>query len=121
MNLFSRNASGIDSGAAGARVDAVDGAQYVKPAMRTGGNTSTNTNATGGNWAAFGDIPCTQLTFINDTLVDIEFRQDAAGVALPVFDGSVFTIYGITNANQITVRRKDQSNTQVLVKARWEA
>ena len=93
----------------------------VVPKMVSGGNTSVQTNATGSPYTAFPDLPCKQLTIVNDTGTSIEFRQDGAGVAIPVATGSSFSIFGIANANVIEVRRVDVSNTQVTVKARWEA
>lgn len=92
----------------------------VVPRMRSGGNLSAQTAATGTNYTAFASIICTQFTIVNDTGTAIEFRQDAAGVAIPVANGDRYTIFGIINANQIWVRRVDTSNTQVIVKARWE-
>lgn len=103
-----------------ARVDA-NGMQYVKPALGSGGFIATNTVSGGTGWGAFGAQALTQLTIGNDTGTDIEIRQDNTGLALTVFDGTYYTIFGITDASQISVRRKDQSTTQVAVKARWEA
>ncbi len=92
----------------------------VTPAMVGGGNISATTSATGANWVAFDAQSLSQLTIVNDTGTDIEWRQDSAGVALPIASGNDFTIYGISDASQISVRRVDQSNTQKTVKARWE-
>jgi hypothetical protein len=89
--------------------------------MNAGGNTSVQSAAVGTNYATFAAQACTQVTIVNDTGTDVEFRQDAAGVALTVKDGNIFSIFGLTNASQIGVRRKDTSNTQVTVKARWES
>ena len=61
-----------------------------------------------------------QLTLVNNSGTTISFRQDGAGVALDIPTGSSFTILGLDNANQISVRRTDTSNTQVTVGARWE-
>jgi hypothetical protein len=93
----------------------------VTPLMLGGGNTSVQTAATGTNYATFPDLPAHQVTVVNDTGTDIEVRQDGTGVALPIASGAApFTFYGLSNANQLGVRRKDTSNTQVTVKARWE-
>lgn len=93
----------------------------VAPQMASGGNISVATNATGSTYNAFSSQACKQLTIVNDTGFDIEFQQGGSGVAIPIFDGSSFTIFGISNVNSIGVRRKDTSNTPVTVKARWES
>jgi hypothetical protein len=58
---------------------------------------------------------------MNDTGTKLEVQQGGAGAAFPILDGQYFPFFGITNANQISVRRADTSTTQVTVKARWEA
>lgn len=93
----------------------------VTPEMSSGGNLSVQTAATGANWTVIGAQACKQLTLVNNTGTKIEFRQGGAGVGVVVFDQSGFTIYGITNANQIEIRRVDQANTQVTVQGRWES
>jgi hypothetical protein len=92
----------------------------VIPRMAAGGNMEVETSATGTNWVAFETQTCKQLTLVNDTGTAMEFRQDGAGVAIPVADDALFTIFGIENAAQIEVRRVDTSNTQVTLVARWE-
>lgn len=88
--------------------------------MRSGGNFSAQTAAIGTNYTAFAVQACMQLTIVNDTGVSIEFQQNAAGVAIPIVTGDRYTIFGIVDASVIGVRRVDNSNTQVTVKARWE-
>jgi hypothetical protein len=94
---------------------------HVKPMLESAGHASVTTAATGTNWTAFAAQLCSQLTVSNDTGTDLEFRQDGAGVTFTVFDTTYYTFFGLTNASQIEVRRKDTSNTQVTAKARWEA
>lgn len=93
----------------------------VAPQLASGGNLQVQTNSTGANAVPFGDQACKQLTIINDTGTTIVARQGGAGVAIPIFDQSSFSFFGLSNANQIDVRRKDSSNTPVTVQARWEA
>lgn len=93
----------------------------VQPILLASGNTSVATNATGATYNAFPALPCHQFTLVNDTGSDLEVQQDAAGVAIPVPSGTFYTFYGISNANQLGVRRKDTSSTTVTVKGRWEA
>lgn len=96
------------------------GTWTVAPKLSTGSNTSVTTAATGTNFTAFASLSCAQLTLVNNTGTTVEFRQGAAGVAVPVFDKTAFTIFGLSNANSIDVRRTDTSNTQVTVQARCE-
>jgi hypothetical protein len=93
----------------------------VIPSMFNGGNISVQTAATGTNYTAFASQVCKQLTLSNQSGVTIEVRQGAAGVALQIPTGAFYTFFGITNANQLDVRRVDTQNTQVTITARWEA
>jgi hypothetical protein len=93
----------------------------VYPKLARGGHVNVQTAATGSNWTAFAAQPATQLTITNDTGVSIEFSVVSAGVTtVTVFNGTYFTFYGLANLLDIQFRRVDQSNTQVIVKARWE-
>lgn len=91
------------------------------PVMQDGGHLSVQTAAVGTTYTAFGAQACKQMTICNDTGVTLEVRQGAAGVAVPVFDLTYYTFFGLGNASELDVRRKDTSNTQVTVKARWES
>lgn len=77
---------------------------------------SVATDATGANWTAFGSQACESFDLVNDTGVAIEYRRNGAGVSISVPNGGSRLIMGITNANQIGVRRVDQTNTAVTVK-----
>lgn len=91
------------------------------PVMTSGGHISAATNGTtGATFTAFGSQLCKQVTIVNDTGTKIEVQQDGAGVALPINDGTSFTFFGLTNANQLGVRRVDQTTVVATVKARWE-
>jgi hypothetical protein len=92
-----------------------------EPVMSAGGHVALATAAAGANFTPFAAQVCAQLTICNDTGVTIEIRQGGAGVAIPVFDRTYFTLFGLTNASQIEARRADQAGTSVTVKARWEA
>lgn len=91
------------------------------PVMSSGGNIDLTTNTTGSTFNTFASQACKQLTIVNNTGTTIEFRQGGAGVAVPIFDKAAFTVFGITNTNQIGIRRTDVSNTTVTVQARWES
>lgn len=93
----------------------------VTPIMGAGGNISAQSASTGTNWTAFGSQALKQLNVSNQTGVTIEVLQDGAGVGLQIPTGAFYTFFGITNANQLSVRRVDTSNTQVTITARWES
>lgn len=75
------------------------------------------TAATGTNWTAFGSSVCDALDLTNSTSVAIEYRRGGAGSGMQVLSGASRLIVGISNANQIEVRRVDTSNTQVTIQA----
>lgn len=87
------------------------------PRVQSVSITSAQTAATGTNWTAFADGPCTALDLVNTTGTAIEYRRRGAGETMPIPDQTSRMILGITNASQIEVRRVDTSNTQVTVKA----
>jgi len=93
----------------------------VVPKLNSAGHTSVQTSATGATYVAFASQACKQLTIVNDTGTKLEARQAAAGVALRLPDGSIYTFYGLANASELDLRRADTSNTQVTATARWEA
>jgi len=88
--------------------------------VQSAGNISVTTAATGTNWTALANTPLKRLFFSNQTGTTLEVRQDAAGVGIQIPTASFFTFSGINNANQLSVRRVDTSNTQVTATARWE-
>jgi|SRR6516164_7331450 len=93
----------------------------VEPRLPLGGNTHAVTSASGSSFVTFPAQPCCQLTIGNHAGTDVEVQQDGVGDAFPVFSGTYFTFYGITDASRLGVRRIDVGNTQVSVAARWEA
>lgn len=104
-----------------ASVSASTGLVSVEPVMVGGGHIALTTNATGTTFTAFASQACKQLTIANDTGVNLEVQQGSETVYLPVFANTCYTFFGLTNANQLKVRRVDTSNTTVTVKARWES
>lgn len=93
----------------------------VHPGFATGGNISVSTAANGTDFVVFTARACAQLTVVNDSDVVFEVRQGGAGVACPVLSQSSFTFFGISNANQLSVRRKDTGTEPLTVYARWES
>jgi hypothetical protein len=78
------------------------------------------TDVVGANFVLLNAAGCQQATILNNTGVDLEVQRNGAGVTLPVLDGSFWTFRGITNANQIGVRRMDLVGTPVTVKYELE-
>ena len=85
-----------------------------------GGNIAATTAATGTNWTTLSTVPLKAITVSNQTGTTIEVRQGGAGTGFQIPTATLFTFKGITNANQLSIRRVDTSNTQVTVSARWE-
>jgi hypothetical protein len=75
--------------------------------------TSVQTSATGANWVAFSSSACDAMDFYNGTGTTLEYRRGATGTAFQIPSGVSRLIVAISNANQIDVRRVDQSNSQV--------
>ena len=84
------------------------------------GFLSLTTSATGTNYVTFASTDATKLIISNQTGTTIEVRQGGAGATFLIPTAQIVTLSGIINANQISLRRSDTSNTQVTVGARWE-
>jgi hypothetical protein len=93
----------------------------VTPVLTSGGHISATTAVSGTGYTAFGAQACKQLTICNGSGVDIGVTVGGAGVEVPVFTGTYMTFFGITNANQLSIRRVDTATVQVAVVARWES
>lgn len=82
------------------------------------------TSAGGTAFVSFGSQACDSLELLvtdattNAIGVAIEYKINGTGTALPLFYGDSDLITGLTNANQISVRRVDQSTTQIYVYAK---
>ena len=102
----------------GAVID--NGRIKIIESVSAAGNLSVTTAAVGTNWTAFSSVACTRVHILNTSTTTIEVRQDGAGVGLVIPINAGFTFSGIYDANQLSVRRVDTSNTQVTITARWE-
>jgi hypothetical protein len=78
---------------------------------------SLTTAATGTNYTAFSSQTCQALDIVNTSSVAIEYRRGATGNSMTILSGSSRLVVGISNANQIDIRRVDQSNTQITLPA----
>lgn len=75
------------------------------------------TAANGTDFIAFGNLGAEMLDITNDTGADLEYRRNGAANTFPLLNGQSRLIQGITNTNQISVRRTDTGTAQVKVKA----
>lgn len=79
---------------------------------------SVTTSATGATPVAFTSQACKELEIVNDSnTVDIEYQVNATGSYVRIPARSWKLIDGITNANQVRIRRADQANTQITITA----
>ena len=76
-------------------------------------HATVQTSASGATWVTLGAAACDLVTLINNTGTDLEVRRGGAGVGIPVLDGNAWPFRGLTDASNLSVRRLDQSNTQV--------
>jgi hypothetical protein len=87
------------------------------PRASTATITSVQTASNGTDWTAFGSASCSALNVANNTGTTLEYRRGGTGSTMPIFDGYSCIIVGIANANEISVRRVDNSTTQVTLAA----
>lgn len=83
------------------------------PVTTSNANLSITTDVTGVAWTLFASQACTSLEIDNQTGAIIEYQRNGAGTGMQITPGSTRTIVGITNANQIGIRRVDQGTTQL--------
>ena len=77
------------------------------------------TSASGSLFTALSSQACKSLTLLNHTLYDIEFQLNGSGAAISVRSDMGFQVNGITNATQVSVRRRDQSGNQIVIQYNW--
>lgn len=87
------------------------------PRVATASIVSVQTNAAGSSFNSFATNACQCLEIVNNTGVVIEYRRGGSGSTIPILDKTSRLILGITNADQIGVRRVDQNGTQVTLTA----
>jgi hypothetical protein len=85
------------------------------PAVNSVSHGSEVSSGTGSSWTVLTSSAATHLTILNTSNADIEVRRSGAGVGLPVVANSYWVFRGISNANELSFRRIDQSNTQVTI------
>lgn len=77
------------------------------------------TAATGTNFTTLPDLPARVVNVINATGTSLSFvhTNDDDEIEFVLPDGMAFAFDGINNANQLKVKRTDESNTQVTLNA----
>jgi len=111
-------ALGSTTAAASLSVTPATDANVARESYSTVTPLSLATANPGSGFAQFGSQACTSLDLVNNTGTTLEYRRGAGGtVYIPIPPGTSRLIQGITNANQIYVRRVDQSNTVVTMVA----
>lgn len=93
---------------------------FVKPVFTSSGNQLITTSSSGASWITLPNQACTQYLLVNVSAVTIELRQDSSTESLLIMAGGIIPLYGLTNTNQLKVRRHDQSSSQVTFSGRWE-
>lgn len=104
---------GIKASTASLSITAASDANLARETYSSVVAMSTPTLAAGATFNPFTGQACSQLDLIAPPTVDIEYRRGGAGVAIPIAAGTSRLIQGLANANQIAVRRLDQSATPV--------
>lgn len=72
------------------------------------------TSATGANFTAFASLKCSKLVLSNPSAyaLDIKWNDVPQFVTIPALT-PYYPIYGIADAASVSIRRNDQSNTQI--------
>jgi hypothetical protein len=73
--------------------------------------------ATGTNWTTLTTAVCDFLRVCNATGTLIEYRRGGAGSGMHLPNGTTIDILAISNADEISFRRNDVSNTTVTLTA----
>lgn len=97
------------------------GEMIVKPMFTNSGNLPDITVAGGTAWTTLPSQELAQLTIYNDTGFVLEMRQDGVGGTALVFTDRETPFFGITNSNQVSLRRRDGLADPLVVHARWES
>lgn len=71
---------------------------------------TTTASVSDATFAVFASTACTELEIDNNTGVEIEYQRNGAGLTIVIPPGHVRRIPGITNSNQIGVRRVDYAS-----------
>jgi hypothetical protein len=92
----------------------------VMPVSSASGYGSVQTSATGANFVALSQQVAGSVTIINNTGTTLEVSKDGGTTKIQLPTAASFCVNFITDANQVSVRRADTSNTQVTAYYEWE-
>ena len=85
-----------------------------------GGHQEVTTSASGNVYVAFSAQKCSRVMLSNTSGTTIQVRQGGAGVGLRIATGMTFPFLNIGDMSTLSIKRLDDSTTQVVVSARWE-
>lgn len=86
----------------------------------TSGNGSVTTAVSGTGYTSLSDQICGSVTIVNDTGTSLDVTKDGGTTKMVVPTGAAYCVKYIENANQVSVRRTDNSATQVTAYYEWE-
>jgi hypothetical protein len=92
----------------------------VMPVSSASGYGSVQTSATGTTFVALSQQVAGSVTIINNTGTTLEISKDGGTTKIQLPTAASFCVNFITDANQVSVRRADTSNTQVTAYYEWE-
>jgi hypothetical protein len=92
----------------------------VMPVSSASGYGSVQTSATGATFVALSQQVAGSVTIINNTGTTLEISKDGGTTKIQLPTAASFCVNFITDANQVSVRRADTSNTQVTAYYEWE-
>lgn len=92
----------------------------VMPVSSASGYGSATTSTTGANFVALSEQVAGSVTIINNTGTTLEISKDGGTTKIQLPTAASFCVNFITNANQVSIRRADVSNTQVTAYYEWE-
>ena len=88
------------------------------PVATSVGMVSVQTSTLGGlTYVPFAAKACNSLTIVNDTGISIDIFRTGDPLPYPVLATQTHVFLGITDASNLSVRRTDQSPTQITVTA----
>jgi hypothetical protein len=92
----------------------------VMPVSSASGYGSVQTANPGTNFTALSQQVAGSVTIINNTGTTLEISKDGGTTKIQLPTAASFCVNFITDANQVSVRRADTSNTQVTAYYEWE-
>ena len=91
----------------------------VRIVTRSSGTTSVTTSATGATYATLPANRALQATLLNYSGTDIEWRI-GTGSPITLKANMGYTVTGLTNTNNVSLRRVDQDNTPATVQVHFQ-